>query len=78
MTLGDQPAFPVPIDNNGEALKTPVAWGMTYRQWLVGQIAAANNWDRYEPEDDEIRENHAELIIKRADAIIKRLEEEGK
>lgn len=70
MTLGDQPAFP---DSN---LTTKP--GMTYRMWLVGQIAAANNWDRYEPEDDEIRENHAELIIKRADAIIKRLEEEGK
>mgnify|MGYP006367359265 CR=1 FL=1 len=77
MTIGDQPAFPVRIDNNGEALKTPVAWGMTYRQWLVGQIAGGvmanpDAWRRFNP--DEL--THEALTF--ADAIIKRLEEEGK
>ena len=69
MTLGDQPAFP---DSN---LTTKP--GMTYRMWLVWQIAgglAARDGNNFPLSVEQ----SVDVAIDRADAIIKRLEEEGK
>ena len=65
MTIGDEPAFP--------SKDSPFIPGMTYRQWLVGQLSKSANWDRFDPEDDTLT---LDLIFHRADAIIRRMEGE--
>ena len=71
MKTGDQPAFPADYPG-GPTL------GMTYRQWLIGMIAsghAANSrMLEIQHTDDEI----AGFTISMADAIIARIEGEGK
>lgn len=65
MKLGDQPAFPLPATDHMH-----YAPGMTYRQWLVGQIASGWQHPFGGYCDESVRE-----VIGFADAIIKRLEE---
>ena len=79
MTLGDQPAFPgiqqTPFKPGYMDNQTAIP-GMTYRMWLVGQIVSGLNAN---PESWNLtHEKIAEASIGGADAIIKRLEEEGK
>ena len=72
MTIGDQPAFPSEQSECQDGTWNQTgASGMTYRQWLVGQIAGGASEDLWRSEGiDAIY-----TILNRADAIIKRLEE---
>ena len=74
MTIGDQRAFPHEYKELGNI--RVVQEGMTYRQWLVGQIAGdilkvAIGYNVSEAYNTEC----AKAAIEYADAIIKRLEE---
>lgn len=60
MKIGDQPAFP------NETVRG--AYGMTYRQWLIGMIASGNAASE--------ETGNAEWIVAQADAIIDVLEQE--
>lgn len=64
MTIGDQPAFPLPATDHMHYVP-----GMTYRQWLVGQIASGTDFREL------VHDNRAaDEAIRFADAIIKRME----
>lgn len=63
MTIGDQPAFPV----TASELNPPYP-GMTYRMWLVGQIATG-------AVHGDSNDATAKWVVLMADAIIKRMEE---
>ena len=64
-SIGDMPAFPIiATEHHGTYA------GMSYRQWLIGIIAAGL------PNLDE--DTAAEFSIDQADAVIKRLDGEGR
>jgi len=63
-SVGNLPAFPIAVNN---AAPHP---GMTYRQWLIGQIAGAHKGMQAIP-------NHAEEVILIADAILLKLDREA-
>jgi len=71
MKIDDQSAFPLPATDHMHYVP-----GMTYRQWLVGQIAGdilkvAIGYNVSEAYNTEC----AKAAIEYADAIIKRMEE---
>jgi len=83
MSVGDRPAFPVPQLGDsmfGEGGLTtyqyPGSSGMTYRQWLVGQVLCGMWGD---PELAWTRDQMAEQALDQADAVIKwmDIEEQG-
>lgn len=82
MTLGDQPAFPLSLSSDpqtGHYTYCESHPGMSYRMWLVGQIAG---WTYAEMMKIDLNKNPginlegsvARMTIEVADAIIKRLE----
>ena len=80
MKIGDQPAFPSEQhETNDGTWNQTYDPGMTYRQWLVGQIAG---WayaemmkiDLRKNPDISIESSTALMATEVADAIIKRME----
>lgn len=73
-SIGDTPAFPNEQHqtNDGTWNKTFDS-GMTYRMWLIGQIAPSMNDEFWgQCHDDDV----AAMVVNRADAIIERLDKE--
>ena len=84
MSIGDQPAFPVVFEHGDCTSETP---GMTYRQYLVGQVVAGMAGQAITIETAQILGNirdksgidpavtMATVAIELVDATLKKLEE---
>ena len=71
MSIADQPAFSAAFANDAGSM---IQTGMTYRQWLIGMALQGILHGVQEP----IFSGCAEYGIEAADAVIARLDAEGK